>query len=242
MPLDVSLDQTLTAERSAAAARDWHAMARVLDSTLLKPDTTRDQVIALCEEAARFDMATVFVQPSYVALAFDALRGSATQVGTPVGFPLGGALTTSKRFEAAEALRLGARELDMVMNIGALKSGDRKLVELDIRGVAEVAHDGGALLKVILETPLLALEEKISACELCVLAGADFVKTCTGFAGGGATVDDILLMRGVVGERARVKAAGGIRTAADANRMLQAGADRIGTSAAGQILRELGAN
>ena len=241
MPLDVSPGQTLTAERPASAARDWHSLARVLDSTLLKPDTTRDQVIALCEEAARFDMATVFVHPSYVALAFDVLRGSATQVGTPVGFPLGAALTTTKRFEAAEALRVGARELDMVLNIGALRSGDRKLVELDIRGVAEVAHGGGALLKVILETPLLALEEKIIACELCVLAGADFVKTCTGFAGGGATVDDILLMRGVVGERARVKAAGGIRTAADANRMLQAGADRIGTSAAAQILRELGA-
>jgi deoxyribose-phosphate aldolase len=237
----VPLDQTLTVERPSSAARDWHSVARCLDSTLLKPETTRDQVVALCEEAARFEMATVFVHPSYIALAHEILRGTLTNLGTPVGFPLGAALTTTKRFEAAEAMRLGAQELDIVMNIGALKSGDRRLVELDIRGVVEIAHAGGAVLKVILETPLLSLDEKIIACELSIQAGADFVKTCTGFAGGGATVDDILLMRGVVGERARIKAAGGIRTAADAIRMLEAGADRIGTSAAAQILRELGA-
>jgi deoxyribose-phosphate aldolase len=238
----MALDQTLTVERPSAAARDWQAVARCLDSTLLKPDTSRDQVIALCEEAAHFQMTTVFVHPSYVALAVSILQGTRTSVGTPVGFPLGAALTTTKRFEAEEALRLGARELDMVMNIGALKSGDRRLVELDIRAVAEIAHGSGGLLKVILETPLLSLEEKIIACELSVLAGADFVKTCTGFAGGGATVEDIHLMRGVVGDRAKVKAAGGIRSAADAQRMLDAGADRIGTSTAGQILRELGAS
>jgi deoxyribose-phosphate aldolase len=234
-------DQTLTVERPAAVARDWQTIARCLDSTLLKPDTSRHQVVTLCEDAARFEMATVFVHPSYIALAADILHGTLTQVGTPVGFPLGAALTTTKRFEAEEAIRLGARELDMVMNIGALKSGDRRMVELDIRAVAEIAHASGALLKVILETPLLSLEEKISACELSVSAGADFVKTCTGFAGGGATVEDIHLMRGVVGDRAKVKAAGGIRTATDAQRMLDAGADRIGTSTAVQILRELGA-
>jgi len=241
----MSSHQTLTAEHPAGpreeAARAWRAVARRLDSTLLKTETTRDQVLALCDEAARFEMATVFVHPSYVALACDALRGTRTRVGTPVGFPLGAALTTTKRFEAAEALRLGARELDMVMNVGALKSGERRLVELDIRAVAGVAHGRGAVLKVILETPLLTLDEKILACELSVAAGADFVKTCTGFAGGGATEDDIHLMRGVVGERAKVKAAGGIRTAADVRRMLAAGADRIGTSTAGQILREMGA-
>jgi deoxyribose-phosphate aldolase len=232
----------LTAERPPLTGRDWHSVARLLDSTLLKTETARDQVIALCDEAARFDMATVFVHPSYVALAVDVLRGTATTVGTPVGFPLGAALTTTKRFEAEAALRLGARELDMVMNVGALKSGDRKLVENDIRAVVEITHAHGVVLKVIHETPLLTIDEKIIACELSVLAGADFVKTCTGFAGGGATADDIHLMRGVVGDRARVKAAGGIRTAADVNRMLDAGADRIGTSTAAQILRELGAS
>jgi deoxyribose-phosphate aldolase len=236
----MSSHQTLTVEGRVETPRDWRSVARVLDSTLLKPETTRDQVVALCEEAARFEMATAFVHPSYVALAADILRGTSTRVGTPVGFPLGAALITTKRFEAVEALRLGARELDMVMNIGALKSGDRRLVELDIRTVAGAAHAAGAILKVILETPLLSLDEKIIACELSVLAKADFVKTCTGFAGG-ATTDDIHLMRGVVGDRARVKAAGGIRTAADALRMLEAGADRIGTSTAAQILRELGA-
>lgn len=237
----MSSHQALTVERPAEAAREWRQVARLLDSTLLKTDTTHDQVIALCEEAARFQVATVFVHPSYVALACDVLRGAATRVGTPVGFPLGAALTTSKRFEAAEALRLGARELDMVMNVGALKSGERRLVELDIRAVAAVTHGQGALLKVILETPLLTIEEKILACEIAVAAGADFVKTCTGF-NGPASTDDIHLMRGVVGDRARVKAAGGIRTADDVRRMLEAGADRIGTSTAAQILRELGAS
>lgn len=238
----MSSNQTLTVERPFLATRDWQSVARLLDSTLLKTETTRDQVIALCDEAARFDMAAVFVHPSYVALACDVLRGTNTKVGTPVGFPLGAALTTTKRFEAEEALRLGARELDMVMNVGALKSGNRVLVENDIRGVAEIAHAGGAILKVIHESPLLSLEEKIIACELSVLAGADFVKTCTGFAGGGATADDIALMRGVVGDRAGVKAAGGIRTAADVERMLEAGASRIGTSTSAQILREMGAS
>src|SRR3954470_12779411 len=174
MALDLSLDQTLTAERPAPAARDWQSIARLLDSTLLKADTTRAEIVSLCEEAARFGMATVFVHPSYVALACDVLRGSATKVGTPVGFPLGAALTTTKRFEAAEALRLGAQELDMVMNVGALKSGERRLVELDVRAVASVTHERGGTLKVILETPLLTIEEKIAGCEISVLAGADF--------------------------------------------------------------------
>lgn len=241
----MSSQQTLTVERPAGSredqARDWKQVARLLDSTLLKTETTRDQVMALCDEAARFAMATVFVHPVYVSLACDVLRGTSTLVGTPVGFPLGAALTTSKRFEAVEALRLGARELDMVMNVGALKSGERRLVELDIRAVATVAHGRGAILKVILETPLLTIEEKILACEISVAAGADFVKTCTG-SNGPATTDDIHLMRGVVGDRAKVKASGGIRTAADVRRMLDAGADRIGTSTAAQILREMGAS
>ena len=236
----MSSNQALIAERHSAT-RDWQSVARLLDSTLLKTETTRDQVMALCEEAARFEVATVFVSPTHVALAGEILRGTSTRVGTPVGFPLGATLTTSKRFEAEEALRLGAQELDMVMNVGALKSGDRRLVENDIRGVVSVAHPSGAIVKVILETPLLTIEEKIIACELSLLAGADFVKTCTGLAGP-ATTEDIHLMRGVVGDRAGVKAAGGIRTAADVQRMLDAGANRIGTSTAAQILRELGAS
>jgi deoxyribose-phosphate aldolase len=138
-------------------------------------------------------------------------------------------------------LRVGAHELDMVLNIGALKSRDRKLVEIDIRGVVEVAHGAGALLKVILETSLLTVDEKILACELAVAAGADFVKTSTGFAGGGATADDVALMRGVVGKRAGVKASGGIRSASDVAAMLDAGANRIGTSAGVQIVQDLGA-
>jgi deoxyribose-phosphate aldolase len=146
-------------------------------------------------------------------------------------------LTTSKRYEAAEALRLGAGELDMVMNIGALKSGDRTLVEADIRGVVEIAHDAGAIVKVILETPLLTIDEKLTACGLSVAAGADYVKTCTGLVGP-ATVEDVALLCGVVGGRAGVKASGGIRTLANAAALVGAGADRLGTSSAVEILRE----
>lgn len=220
---------------------DWRSVASILDHTLLRADATRDQVVQLCQEAAHFGFASVFVHPTYVALACSLLRLTPVKVGTPVGFPLGAALTTVKRFETAEALRLGADEIDMVMNIGALKSGDRNLVESDIRGVVQIAHDAGAIFKVILETALLSLDEKIAACELAVAAGADFVKTSTGYAGGGATADDVALMRGVVGRRAGVKAAGGIRTAADVAAMIAAGADRIGTSTGVDIMHELGA-
>jgi deoxyribose-phosphate aldolase len=226
---------------SSAANLDWRSVARLIDHTLLRADTTRQQVARLCAEAAHFGFAAVFVHPSYVAQAVMALHLTPVKVGTPVGFPLGAALTSVKRFETAEALRLGADEIDMVLNIGALKSGDRALVENDIRGVAEVAHRAGGIVKVILETALLTRDEKVLACELAVSAGADFVKTSTGYAAGGATVDDIALLRSVVGERAGVKAAGGICTAAHVAAMLNAGADRIGTSSAVQIMLELGA-
>ena len=162
------------------------------------------------------------------------------KVGTPVGFSLGATLTTVKRFEAHEVLRLGAGELDMVMNVAALKSGARDFVKNDIRTIVEVAHEAEVILKVILETPLLTREEKVVACELSVAAGADFVKTATGLFGG-ATVEDIALMRSVVGDRARVKASGGVRTAKDLAAMVQAGADRIGTSSGVNIMRDLGA-
>lgn len=221
---------------------DWRAVARVIDHTLLKPESTAEQVARLCEEAARFEFATAFISPSFVALAASILEGTKVKVGAPVGFPQGANLTTTKRSEAVDLLRVGADELDMVLNVGALKSRNRKLVESDIRGVVEVAHDGGAILKVILETSLLTVDEKILACELAVAAGADFVKTSTGFAGGGATVDDVALMRGVVGRRAGVKASGGIRTAGDLATMIEAGANRIGTSSGVQIIQELGAS
>jgi deoxyribose-phosphate aldolase len=230
-----------TTEVPQARARTWQEVAHVIDSTLLRADTSRSEVVHLCEEAAHYDFASVFVHPSYVALAVSLLHNTAVKVGTPIGFPLGAALTTVKRFEAREALRLGADELDMVMNVGALKSGNRGVVQADMAGVVDIAHEAGAIVKVILETALLTLEEKIAACELAVAAGADFVKTSTGYASGGATVDDIALMRGVVGTRAGVKAAGGIRTAADVGRMLAAGADRIGTSAAASIMADLSA-
>ncbi len=230
-----------TTEMPQTQSRTWQEVAHVLDSTLLRADTSRAQVVHLCEEASHYGFATVFVHPSYVALAVSVLHNTPVKVGTPIGFPLGAALTTVKRFEAREALRLGADELDMVMNVSALKSGNRGVVQADIAGVVDIAHDAGAIVKVILETSLLAIEEKLAGCELAVAARADFVKTSTGYAQGGATEDDIALLRGVVGSRAGVKAAGGIRTASDVARMLAAGADRIGTSTAAAIMHELSA-
>ena len=224
----------------SASWNNWSTAARVIDHTLLKPDTTAAQVGRLCEEAAHYGFASVFVHPSYVGLAADILRGTAVKAGTPIGFPQGATLSSVKRFEAIEALREGAGELDMVLNLGALKSGHRDLVLSDIRGVVEVAHGAGVILKVILETTLLTTEEKILASELAVAAGADFVKTSTGLVGG-ATVEDVRLLRATVGDRARVKASGGIRTAGELYAMMAAGADRIGTSAGVAIMSEMGA-
>src|SRR5947209_11494234 len=219
--------------------KDWKTVAAIIDHTLLRPETSRDQVIQLCEEALSFGFCSAFVHPSYTSLAASILQGSPVKVGTPIGFPLGASLTSTKRFETEEAIRAGAQEIDMVINNGALKSGDRNRVQLDIRGVVEIAHAGGAILKVIIEAGLLTVEEKILACELALLGGADFVKTSTGWFGGGATADDVALMRGVVGDRAGVKASGGVRTAAAVGAIVAAGANRIGTSAAVQIIHEL---
>jgi deoxyribose-phosphate aldolase len=235
----MSSSSIFTGSAPAIDAKDWKTVASIIDHTLLRPETSRDQVIQLCEEALSFGCCSVFVNPSYTALAACVLNGSAVKVGTPIGFPLGASLTSTKRFETEEVLRAGAQEIDMVINNGALKSGDRNRVQLDIRGVSEIAHGGGAQLKVIIETGLLTVEEKILACELSLLGGADFVKTSTGWFGGGATADDVALMRGVVGDRAGVKASGGIRNAADVAAMVAAGANRIGTSAAVQIIHEL---
>src|SRR5437016_5574427 len=160
--------------------RNWQSIAGVIDHTLLKPEGTRDQITRLCEEAAFFKFAAVCVNPCWISLAVSTLRGTGVKIATTIGFPLGANHINVKRIEAVEAIRVGAQELDMVMNIGALKSGDRKLVQTDIAAVTKVAHNGGAILKVILETPLLTIEEKILACELALVAKDDFVKPATG--------------------------------------------------------------
>ncbi len=219
----------------------WQDAAKLIDHTLLKPEAIPAQIEKLCREAQQFGFATVCVQPGYVPLAHSLLQGSAVAVCTVVGFPSGATLASAKNFEAVEVIRLGAHELDMVINIGALKSGDHAAVQKEIKSLVEISHRDGSILKVIIETALLTHDEKIKACELAVAAGADFVKTSTGFAGGGATVEDIILMRQTVGTRAKIKAAGGVRTAADFTAMLSAGADRIGCSASVAIVQELGA-
>jgi deoxyribose-phosphate aldolase len=233
--------QTSSPPLQAEVLSNWRSAAAIIDHSLvLRPETNRDQVIQLCREASHYGFNAVFVNSGWLALAVVELRGTGVKAGTTVGFPFGAHLSTEKRFETAEALRLGARELDMVINLGALRSGMREQVECDIRGVVEIAHEGGAIVKVILEMPLLTHEEKVLACELCVSAGADFVKTATGLFGG-ATLEDVRLMRAVVGHRAHVKASGGVRTPTDLAAMVDAGADRIGTSSGVQIVRELGA-
>jgi deoxyribose-phosphate aldolase len=234
------MSQTLT-HPAEVAQLSWQEAAQLVDHTLLKPEATREQVIRLCEEAAAYSFACAFVHQVWAPLAVSVLRGTSVKVGIPAGFPQGASFTSVKRLEALEGLKIGAAEVDMVLNIGALKSDDKRAVEADIAGVAEIVHGNGGILKVILETSLLSLDEKLVACQLALAASADFVKTSTGFAGGGATVDDIALMRGVVGDKAGVKASGGVRTAADALAMVQAGANRIGTSAGVAIVRALGA-
>jgi deoxyribose-phosphate aldolase len=220
-------------------------LASVIDHTLLKPDATRTQVLQLCHEAAAHRFACAVVNPSWISLAASALTGTGVPVGALVGFPLGASLSASKRDETARVLKHGALSIDIVMNIGLLKSGttdDYELVKQDIRGVVELAHGAGAIVKVILEMCLLSFEEKLRAAELALSAGADFLKTSTGFASGGATVDDVALLRGVAGTRAGVKASGGVRTLADAAAMLHAGASRIGASASVRIVSELNAS
>jgi deoxyribose-phosphate aldolase len=223
---------------ASAALESSVALAGVFDHTLLKPEATRDQVVKLCEEAASFHFACAMVNPAWVSLAHSVMAGSGVPVGVVVGFPLGANLATSKREESLALIKLGARELDMVMNLGFLKSGMNALVEQDIRGVVQVAHDAGAVVKVILETCLLTMEEKLRASELVLAGGADFLKTSTGFSTGGATAADVAILRGVAGNRCGVKASGGIRTLSDARAMLEAGASRIGASASVAILHE----
>jgi deoxyribose-phosphate aldolase len=226
---------------ASAALTNWQTLAAVIDHTLLKPDATRDQVENLCDEAIRYRFACAMVNPMWVSTAVGVLAGTGVPVGVVIGFPLGASLVSTLRQEAAALIRLGARELDMVIPIGQLKSGNHQAVQHTIRTVSIVAKHHGVLLKVILETALLNMEEKLRASEIAIQAGADFIKTSTGFASGGATAADVALMRGVAGGRCGVKASGGIRTLADVKAMLEAGATRIGASASVTIVRELGA-
>ena len=212
------------------------AVARLIDHTLLRPDASRGEIEKICAEAKKYGFASVCVNPYWAPLAARELAGSAVKVCTVIGFPLGATTTESKMREAEAAIRVGAQEIDMVMNIGALKSGDQEAVKQDIQGVAGVAHGGGAILKVILETALLDDNQKATACALAKLAGADFVKTSTGFGPGGATAQDVALMRKVVGAEIGVKASGGIRTLEDVKAMTAAGATRIGASASVRII------
>ncbi|MGD8603744.1 MAG: deoxyribose-phosphate aldolase [Anaerolineales bacterium] len=211
-------------------------LAHMIDHTLLKPDASQDEIAQLCYEARKYHFASVCVNPSYVKLCSDLLKGSDVVVCTVVGFPLGATPTEVKVFETQQALREGATEVDMVINVGAIKSRDYELVERDIASVANACHAGNSLLKVIIEAALLTDEEKVAACQLAKVAGADFVKTSTGFGPGGATPEDVALMRKVVGPSMGVKAAGGIRSYEDAQKMIAAGASRIGASASVKII------
>ncbi|MDH3680915.1 MAG: deoxyribose-phosphate aldolase [Acidimicrobiia bacterium] len=211
-------------------------LARYIDHTALKPETTAAEIDKLCEEAERFRFASVCVNPAWVKRAATNLRGSSVKVCSVIGFPLGATPPEVKAFEARRAIRDGAREVDMVVNIGALKSGDHEVVRTDIEKVVDSAHEAGAIVKVILETVLLTDEEKVVASSLAKKAKADFVKTSTGFSTGGATVYDVALLRETVGPDMGVKAAGGVRTKSDVEDMLAAGATRIGASAGVQIV------
>ncbi|MDX6383590.1 MAG: deoxyribose-phosphate aldolase [Blastocatellia bacterium] len=218
-----------------ASAGDW---ASLIDHTLLKPDATDAEIKQLCEEAAQYHFASVCVNPTWVRASACNLKGSGVPVCTVIGFPLGATLPDVKAYEARRAIMDGAREVDMVINVGALKSGDDCLVEYDIRSVAEAAHENDVTCKVIIETALLTDDEKVRACQAAKRAGADFVKTSTGFAKGGATVADIALMRRVVGSELGVKASGGVKNIDDARAMVEAGATRIGASVGVKIAQE----
>jgi deoxyribose-phosphate aldolase len=218
-----------------ASAKDW---ASLIDHTLLKPEATDEDIKRLCEEAARYRFASVCVNPSWVKVAACSLHGTGVPVCTVIGFPLGATLADVKAYEARRAIFDGAREVDMVINVGALKSGDDCLVEHDIRSVVEVAHEYQVTCKVIIETALLTDDEKVRACLAAKNAGADFVKTSTGFSKSGATVADIALMRRTVGADLGVKASGGVKGLEDARKLVEAGATRIGASVGVKIAQE----
>lgn len=211
--------------------------ASLIDHTLLKPEATHDQIEKLCNEAKQYGFASVCVNPTWVSYAAELLQGASSVVCTVIGFPLGATTSAVKAFETKNAIENGASEIDMVINIGALKEGNYDLVRDDIKAVVEAAN--GTLVKVIIETCLLTDEEKVKACELAVEAGADFVKTSTGFSTGGATKEDIALMRKTVGENVGVKASGGVRSLEDMKAMIENGANRIGASSGVAIMNGL---
>lgn len=211
---------------------------KYFDHTLLKPEATVDQIEKLCKEALEYDFYSVCVNSCYVSLAKELLSGSDVKVAAVVGFPLGAMTPASKVFETEEALKDGASEIDMVINVGALKDGSEDYVLADIKGVCKKAKEYGGIVKVIIETCLLTDEEKVLACELSRAAGADFVKTSTGFSTGGATKEDVKLMKDTVGDQLQVKASGGIRDYDKVMEMIEAGADRIGASASVQVMEE----
>jgi len=223
---------------SGAESKAAREVSSYIDHTLLKPDATRDEILRICEEGARFGFASVCINPIWAREAACALRGSGVKVCTVIGFPLGASMADTKAYEARRAVYDGAHELDMVINIGALKSKDYDLVLRDITGVVDVAREAGCLTKVIIETALLSDEEKIRASLIAKQAGADFVKTSTGFSKAGATAADVALMRRVVGSDMGVKAAGGVRDYKQAQEMIRAGATRIGASVGVKILQE----
>lgn len=212
-------------------------VARMIDHTLLKPEATPDEIRKLCEEARTYNFVSVCINPCFVTICKDLLKGSQVKVCTVIGFPLGATTTETKRYEAEQALNNGAQEIDMVINVGMLKQGKYDYVFNDINQIVLAAKRVGSVCKVIIETALLTDEEKIKACLISKEAKADFVKTSTGFSKGGATAGDVALMRYVVGTAVGVKASGGIRTAEDAKLMIESGADRIGASASVKIVK-----
>jgi deoxyribose-phosphate aldolase len=214
------------------------SIAALIDHTILKPEATRDDIARLCQEARTFGFASVCVNPVFTTHVSELLRGSEVKSCAVVGFPLGANQTAAKLFEAQSALRDGAHELDMVIHIGALKIADDQAVSADIRAICDAAHFAKAICKVIIETCLLNEEEKVRACRLAATAGADFVKTSTGFSSAGATAADVTLMRTVIGPNIGVKASGGIRTLDELLKMLDAGANRIGSSNGTKIIEE----
>jgi len=228
----------MTSTPSFPTALSGSDLARYIDHTVLKPEAAESQIVQLCEEARRYQFMAVCVNPVWVKRCVQLLQGSSTRVATVAGFPLGATLPEVKAYEAQQVVAAGAREVDMVINVGALKSKDYALVSRDIAAVVQAARSGGAITKVIIEAALLDDAEKIRACQLAVEAGAEFVKTSTGFASSGATAHDVALMRQTVGPQVGVKAAGGIRTYADVLNMIEAGANRIGASASVKIMQE----
>ena len=210
---------------------------KTIDHTALKADTSKDQIKKLCEEAKEYKFKAVCVNPTFVEYCSELLKGSEVNIATVIGFPLGANTSATKAFETSDAIKKGANEVDMVVNIGALKDSNYKLVEEDIASVVKAA-DKKAIVKVIIETSLLSDEEKKKACELALKAGADFVKTSTGFSTGGATIEDVILMKTIVGDKLQVKASGGVRDLDTAKKMIEAGATRIGTSSGVKIIEE----